>query len=290
MRLSELLSKKLLFVSGKGGVGKTTVSLALALAAAETGKKVILVEINSDEQVAHVLKRSPIGYQEVELLPRLWGINIKPQETFREYVLTQIKVKSLYRAVFGNKLVKNFIEGTPGLPDLMCVGKIATLLSRYDLVIVDAPATGHSIALLQIASIVTSAVKVGPLNTQAEKINKILHDPKQTMMTCVSLPEEMPITETIEMVSWLKNKLNVRVGPIFLNQTTQPPFSSAEWKQIQEVVPHSLKLQMKRGRQSKQYVDRLKRRLPKKTVIQLPFIYSSSFGLTEIEQIAQEIH
>ncbi|MBI2068399.1 MAG: ArsA family ATPase [Deltaproteobacteria bacterium] len=290
MRLSELLSKKLLVVSGKGGVGKTTVSLTLALMAAERGQKVLLAEMNSEEQVAHLLKRPAIGYQETELLPRLWGINIKPGEAFREYVLQQIRFERLFRAVFENHLVRHFVEGTPGLADLMSIGKISTLTSRYDLVIVDAPATGHTIALLQIASVVASAVRAGPLNTESAKIDQLLHDRKKTALLGVSLPEEMPVTETVEMSQWLMEKLKLELSLVFLNQHQVSLLTRDEWKQVASIPSSVLNRHHSAALQSEHYKKQLALSLPGTPVISIPFLFSAEFGLPEIETLAEEIN
>lgn len=284
-----LLSKKLIFVSGKGGVGKTTVSLALALLAAESGRKVLLAEIHSEEQVAHLLRCPPIGYQEVELLPRLWGLNIRPHEAFREYVIKQIRLKSLYQAIFENRLVRNFIDGTPGLPDLMSIGKIYSLLDSYDQIIVDAPSSGHSIALLQIPAIVASAVRFGPLWTHAQRINEILHDREKTAIAGVALPEEMPVTEAIEMGTWLEKKLDLDLGPLFLNQVVESPFKKNEWEMIKDLLPGAISHHWVRSRLSREYTSSLQENFSEEKVIPIPFLYSRQFGLTEVERISEEI-
>ncbi|MBI3541121.1 MAG: ArsA family ATPase, partial [Deltaproteobacteria bacterium] len=267
----DLLSHRLLIVSGKGGVGKTSVSLALGLLAAQQGKKTLIAEIDSEEQVAHLLERPPIGYKETELLPNLWGINIRPKKAFEEYVLMQIKFRSLYKAVFENRFVRHFVEATPGLADLMCIGKVYDLVTsdivkHYDLVIVDAPATGHSIALLEIASIVAGAVRIGPLKTEAEKINSLLHDPIQTQLMIVTLPEEMPVMEAIEMTKLLRSHLKLEVGALFLNQVQEEPFTAEEKEELigfkKEFGPqHDLwkviDLQIMRHELSEEYSKRL---------------------------------
>ncbi|MBI2980981.1 MAG: ArsA family ATPase [Deltaproteobacteria bacterium] len=289
MKSPALLSKRLIFVSGKGGVGKTTISLALALSAAESGRKVLLAEINSEEQIAHLLRRSPTGYHEVELLPRLWGINVNSHLAFKEYVLKQIRLKSLYQAVFENRWVRNFIDGTPGLPDLMSIGKIYALLDNYDQIIVDAPSSGQCLALLQIPSIVSSAVRIGPLSTHSQRIHSILHDRTMTAVVGVALPEEMPITETLEMSTWLKQKLDLNLGPIFLNQVVHSPFSRPEWERIKKGIPVSLAHHWSRSEMSRQYSGKLQENFADEKVVPIPFVYSREFGLTEVERISGEM-
>jgi anion-transporting ArsA/GET3 family ATPase len=283
----------LIVVSGKGGVGKTTMSLALALLAAERGKRVIISEIHSEEQVAHVLERPPVGYEETELLPNVWGVNILPKKAFEEYVLLQIKFRALYKAVFENRLVQNFIEATPGLSDMVTIGKVYALTRFYDLVIVDAPATGHGLALLEIPSIVSRATRMGPLKTDADKINALLHDASITQVVLVTLPEEMPVTEAIEMNASLDRRLGLPLGPFFLNQVESAVFTPAERKRLEQGTNTPalkvLKLLMARADLSAEYAARLEKEVSPRTVVRLPFVYSSHFGLTEIQTIAGEI-
>lgn len=291
--LDALLRRRLLFVSGKGGVGKTTVSVALGLAAAERGKKVIVAEIHSEEQVSHLLERPPVGYKETELvagLKGLWGINIDPKKSFEEYVLLQIKFRKLYKVVFENKYVRHFIDATPGLADLMSIGKVYALTNEYDLVIVDAPATGHGIALLEIASIVSSAVRVGPLRTEADKIEQLLHDDRRTQILLVTLPEEMPVTEVLEMNEILDKRLDVPLGAVFLNQFHGDPFTATEKKEMCKIskpgLARILEIQLTRGEFSKMYRERLKKGIPDRPIVPIPFCFTPHFGLSELQTVA----
>lgn len=292
-RLDNLLDRKLLIVSGKGGVGKTTLSLALALLASARGKKAIVAEIHSEDQVAHVLDRPPIGHRETELLPGVSGINIVPRKAFEEYVLMQIRFRTLYKAVFENKLVQNFVEATPGLSDMVSIGKVYALTNDYDLVIVDAPATGHGLALLEIPAIVSNATKIGPLKTDADLINHLLHDPKQTQVLLATLPEEMPVTEAIEMNRSLEKRLDLPLGPFFLNQVQDGAFTAAEKRKIEQAGDNAalkiLKLMIARADLSEKYAGRLDTEVKPRPVVRLPFIYSPQFGLDEIRSIASAI-
>lgn len=301
-RLERLLGRRLLIVSGKGGVGKTTVSLALGLLAAQRGKKVLVVEVNSEEQVSHLLQRPPIGYHETELvagLKGLWGINIDPRKCFEEYVLVQIKFRKLYKTIFENRYVRNFIDATPGLADLMCIGKIYDLAADYDLVIVDAPATGHGIALLEISSIVSRAVRVGPLRTQSEKIDLLLHDAAKTQIVLVTLPEEMPVTEAVEMSRSLEGRLQLPLGPVFLNQFHSGSFTGPEKKELRRWssskreersgLKKMTRLILAQTERSKEYEERLHEEVPNRPLVLLPFIFSPQFGLNEIQMMADAI-
>lgn len=290
---------KLLIVSGKGGVGKTTLSAALALSLAKQKKKVLLAEIQSQDQVAHLFGRSPFGPEETPLLPNLQAINISPKKAFEEYVLSQIKYRSLYTAVFENRFVRYFLDATPGLSELMSLGKIYSLVSRYDCVVVDAPATGHGVSLLQVPGIVASAVRVGPLKENAEKIAGLLQDPEQTLLCLVTLPEEMPIKETIEMASLSREKLKIPLGPVFINGVVDPLFSGKEeslfesWSDpISKKSPLYPLVAAARVRQKKaslvqEACEELKKELPRASFIRLPFLFSDSFGLKEIRELSR---
>lgn len=289
-RLEELLSRRLLIVSGKGGVGKTTIALALGLIAAQRGKKTIVAEVNSEEQLAHLLERPPLGYEETELLPGLWGINILPKKSFEEYVLLQIRLKTLYRAVFENRFVRHFIEATPGLSDLMCIGKVYSLTNRHDLVIVDAPATGHGVALLAIPSIVSRAIRVGPLKTEAEKVDLLLHDPQRTAVVLVTLPEEMPVMEAVELRTRLE-EMGLSLGPFFLNQVQESGFGRREKAELARhpALWERIEILIARSEMSEEYAGRLADAAGNRPIVPIPFVFSPGFGLAEVQTIAAEI-
>lgn len=293
--LADLFSRKLIMVTGKGGVGKTTVSLALALLAVEQGKRVLLAEINAEGQISQLLGKKETGYPEAERLPGLWGVNITPRKSFEEYVLMQIKFKVLYKAIFENKFVRYFLDATPGLADLMCIGKVYATVDHYDLVIVDAPATGHGISLLQIASVVSRAVKIGPLKTHSDKIDQLLHDPNRTRMILVTLPEEMPTAETLEMAAWLK-KNGIPLGLVILNQFRKSSLSGDESREFfslpDKESQSSLKamtLELARAELSSYHQDQLSRELKGVRRINLPFLYTTEFKLAEVQKIADSL-
>ena len=147
-----------MIVTGKGGVGKSTVALALGLRAAAEGKRTIVCEVSAQEHASRVFHRAEVGFHEVEMAENLWAISIDPDESMREYVLLQLKVKAMRDLLFRSRIFNYLAAATPGAQELVTIGKIWELAQpdrkvkrgrEYDLVIVDAPATGHGVGFLQ---------------------------------------------------------------------------------------------------------------------------------------------
>lgn len=302
MNLPPLFQQRLLLVSGKGGVGKTTLTATLGKLAASSGKKTLLVELSPSERIAELFGIPPIGYQEIELAPNLYGMNLDPESAFREYVLSQLDSPRLYKMVFENRFVRNFLEATPGLHILLQVGKIWSLVEErraYDLVIVDAPATGHGLAMLKVPQVVAEAVRVGPLKSKSEAIQRLFQDFEKTALLIVTLPEEMPVNEALEMKVQAESSVGVRVGPLFVNAVFPEVFAEEEFKGVEEKFEKSLKrerfakieqiLQNYQNRfcLQKFYLQKLKNGVGKHPMVILPYLFDSAFGLQSIEKLKE---
>src|SRR5688500_4131021 len=124
LAVPDLLDKRLVIVTGKGGVGKSTVALALALAAARSGKRTILCEVAAQEHLSKVFHRAEVGFHEVEMADNLWGISIDPDASMREYVLLQLKLKPMRDLLFRSRIFSSLAAATPGLKELVTIGKI----------------------------------------------------------------------------------------------------------------------------------------------------------------------
>ncbi len=222
-----LLDKRLVFVTGKGGVGKSTVALALALAAAERGQRTILCEVGAQEHLSHVFHRGQVGFHEVELRENLWTISIDPDESMREYVLLQLKVKPMRDLLFRSRIFNYLAAATPGLKELVTIGKIWELTlderkarggQRYDLVVVDAPATGHGVGFLQTPRTFANIARVGPIRHQAETLDSFIRNRKRTGIAVVALPEEMPVNETASLERGARRRGRRRGRPDLLQR------------------------------------------------------------------------
>ena len=232
--MKDLLDKRLVVVTGKGGVGKSTVALALGVRAAEQGRRTIVCEVASQERISHVFHRGNVGFAESELGPNLYGISIDPDEAMREYVLLSLKVRAMRDLLFRSKLFTYLAAATPGLKELVTIGKVWELALEerkvkggkpYDLVILDAPATGHGVGFLQTPRTFANVARVGPIATQAEALHRFITNHRKTGVAIVALPEEMPVNETAMLERDLTRTVGVGVDRIFLNGLYPERFS-----------------------------------------------------------------
>jgi anion-transporting ArsA/GET3 family ATPase len=215
--LDDLVAKRLVILSGKGGVGKSVVGMALAVAARRRGKRVVLVEVDAPFGAARILADEP----------GLVSVNLDPAEVMNEYVRQTVRVDLLARKVLDSPVYRRFFAAAPGLPDLMVLGKILVLVEAHarwsqkplhDIVIVDAPATGHGLAFLKVPLAASQAVPVGPVGKNARRILGLLRDPERTAVGIVAIPEEMAAVEAAELHRLATDEVGVAPRVLFLNQ------------------------------------------------------------------------
>src|SRR5262245_17396985 len=223
--MSALAHQRLLIVTGKGGVGKTTLAAALALGSARRGLKTLVCEVNTKERITHLLGRPEVGPEIGSLDGNLWSVALRPAEAMREYALMILKFESIYNAVFGNRLVGYFLRFIPSIQELVMLGKILFHLRekrsdgqyRFDRIVIDAPATGHAITFLSVPQVILDTVPPGPLAADATWMRDLLVDPKITGTVLVSLPEELPVNETLELHATLTQKVRLTTAATVLN-------------------------------------------------------------------------
>lgn len=299
-----LLEKRLLVVTGKGGAGKSTVCAALALAASRRGKRVLVCEVDAQESVAPMLGGAPSGSSIREVLPRLYTINVTPAEAMREYGLAILKFQTIYDAVFENRAVKYFLRIVPSLAELVMLGKILKESRAkedgrccWDLVIMDAPATGHAVQLLRVPAALVDTIPAGPLRRDAEWMRDLLVDPAWTSLSIVTLPEEMPVNEAIDFDSQVRSILGIPRGVLFVNAMPENRFTPVErdrldrWEQAPLPLgpaARAARLYGVRAEQAARYAERARTALDLPT-IDLPLLVERPWGFTAIERIAAAI-
>jgi hypothetical protein len=299
-----LLDHRLVIVTGKGGVGKSTVSAALALIAARAGKRVLVCEVNAQERVAPLLGAPLAGAAIREARPGLFTVNVTPHDAMREYGLMVLKFKTIYDAVFENRLVRYFVRVVPSLAELVMLGKILHESRaeergrpRWDLVVVDAPATGHAVQLLRVPSALVDTVPGGPLRSDAEWMQAMLVDHARTTLAIVTLPEEMPVNEAIELDAQVRSVLGIHRGALFVNAMPDGRFTAEESARLAELAdaPPPLgpaaragRLQAIRAEQAARYLERARAALDLPAAV-IPLLPIAEWGPDAVERVAAAI-
>jgi anion-transporting ArsA/GET3 family ATPase len=306
--VAELFDKRLVFVTGKGGVGKSTVALAVGVAAAARGKRSIVCEVGAQETASRMFKRAEVGFHEVEMAPNLWAISIDPDESLREYLLLQLRVRAMRDLLVRSRIFNYLAAATPGLKELVTIGKIWELAQldrrvrraeKYDLVVVDAPATGHGVGFLQTPRTFAGIARVGPVHKQAQELDRYIRDHDATGVAIVALPEEMPVNESESLERQLAGEVGVAVDRVYMNALYPERFDRSEAEGMERAQdsangPAGAAIgaalsQYRRARSQRAQLQRLRRRV-KAPVKALPFIFKPELGVPELERLAGALH
>jgi anion-transporting ArsA/GET3 family ATPase len=222
-----------LVIAGKGGVGKTTMAAAVARMAADAGKTVLIVELEGKSGITAAFgRRGDLGYEDEELWAgegdsgagRVRARRLTPDDALIEY-LEDHGLKRVSKRLARSGLLDVVATAIPGIRDVLVLGKVKQLelAEVSDLIVVDAPATGHAVTFLTSARGMVDAARGGPLRTQAQGVVELLSDPARCRVLLVTMPEELPVSETIETAYTLEDKAGVQLGPVIVNACDPEP-------------------------------------------------------------------
>jgi anion-transporting ArsA/GET3 family ATPase len=314
MLLDSLFSRRLVVLTGKGGVGKSVVGAALALAARERGKRVLLVEVGAPLEAGRLLGGRPSMGHETEALPGLFTVNLDPATVMDEYVRHVVRLEMFVRRILESPIYRRFFAAAPGLKELMVLGKIMVLDEArarfshkpvWDLIVVDAPATGHGLAFLKVPLAASAAVPVGPIGHNARRVLAMLRDPARTALVVVAVPEEMAVVEAVQFHRMAQEEIGLLPSALVLNGCHERRFSDEDEAEVLRLtaegadgelepgvaLPAALRAarrQIRRRRLTRFYQARLRRTLDV-PLVSLPFLFREALGLEDLRLLAGKL-
>jgi anion-transporting ArsA/GET3 family ATPase len=228
----DLLGRRLLFFTGKGGVGKSTVTAATAVLAAERGQRVLVVEVDAKGNLPDLFERGPVGFEPREVYPGVSAMAMRTEESLKEYLRLNLRVPVLGRLGPLARVLDFVATAAPGVKEILTVGKVCWEVREsiegradWDLVVVDAAPTGHIIGQLDAPRAIQELVSVGMVRSQTDWMVELLSDPKLTALNIVATPEEMPVNETLELVDRARADLRVPLGSVIVNRVLPELFT-----------------------------------------------------------------
>ncbi len=315
----DLFEKRLLIVTGKGGVGKSTVAAALAHLASRRGKNVLLVEMDTEDRLAALFETAPIGDRIVPVRENISAVDLSPRTVLEDFFRSHVKVKAIYGPILDSRLFNYFFEAAPALRELVCLGKLYKLVEdrswwsqkpKWDLVVFDAPATGHGLGLLNVPE-ASSHILLGGMKTSALKIRDMFRDPAITALNIVTIPEEMPVNEAVMLYQGARDDLRVPFGYLFLNSVFPERLTEGEAREIEALEPAALepaaraafgesgapaaaglraavRFERERAALSARYRKEVRDRIDL-PAIEVPYLFTDRFGFAEVERVASLI-
>jgi anion-transporting ArsA/GET3 family ATPase len=300
-------SARVLIVAGKGGVGKTTVTAAVARMASRLGLSTLIVEIEGKSGLGATFGHpDPLTYEEVVLLPAEGGRaevrarTLTPDDALVEYLIDH-GLKRVSKRLVSSGALDVVATAVPGLRDILVLGKVKSLerASAADLIVVDAPAAGHAVTFLTSARGLLDAFRVGPIRTQAQDVVSLLSDPKRCQVLLVTLPEETPVNEAVETAFKIEDRVGVSLTPLVVNGVYPAAEGLAELGPDragggglapEDAAALRAAAAFRLGRQALQaeQIGRLAEALPLPQ-LRLPYLFSAELGPGEVERLAEAL-
>jgi hypothetical protein len=299
-------TSNVVIVAGKGGVGKTTVTAALAVAAARAGQSVLIVEVEGKSGLASMFSAPILGYDDVTLDTNIRARFLTPDAALVDYLETH-GMKRISKRLVKSGALEVVATAVPGMKDILVLGKVKSIEESRDadLVIVDAPAAGHAITFLLSARGLLDAVRVGPVRKQAQDVVDLISDPKRCQVMLVTLPEETPVSEVIDTAFAIEDRAGVALGPVVINQCFAPlpvgvtadagaivrdAEASGRFVSAREAgdLAHAGAFRAERHELQHEQIERLRIALPLPQ-IELPFVFAPDITRAQVDLLAEAL-
>jgi anion-transporting ArsA/GET3 family ATPase len=307
--VTALVDRELLFVTGKGGVGKTSVAAALATFAARQGRRTLVCEVDAKGALADAFECSPLAFKARTIESDLWAMAMNTEDSLKEYLALQLRLPMLARIGPLARTLEFVANAAPGVKEILTVGKLAYEVRErhYDLVVVDAAASGHIISQLASPRAINELVHVGLVHDQTAWMVDILDDPARTGVLIVTTAEEMPVTETIELAGRLDEETGVHLAGVVVNRVLPELFGRGEQAVFERLrAPDALdglvatagegvtavldaaELAVQLRRTRAEHLATLQAAMPDDIpVVYVPELFSRSFGLRLVTRLAE---
>ncbi len=297
-------ASRVVVVAGKGGVGKTTVTAALAVMAARVGMSVLVVEVEGKSGLASAFGRPELGYDEIELHPGVRARFLTPDQALVEY-LEDHGLSRVSRRLARSGALEVVATAVPGMKDILLLGKVKQLEQEglADLVVIDAPAAGHAVSFLLSPQGLLDAVHGGPIRKQAAEVVDMLRDPARCRVLLVTVPEETPVNELVETAYAIEDRAGVSLGPVVVNgcyPALDIPTTADEVRGLAgaldvfvsdreaDDLAGAARFRANRGAIQAAQIERLADRLPLPQ-IHLPFLFTADLRTAGVELLADEL-
>jgi Mrp family chromosome partitioning ATPase len=299
-------TSRVVIVAGKGGVGKTTVTGALAVTAARAGRSVLVVEVEGKSGLPAMFGAPPLGYEQIQLDERVRARFLTPDAALVDYLVSH-GMKRISKRLVSSGALEVVATAVPGMKEILVLGKVKSLEESRaaDLLIVDAPAAGHAITFLLSARGLLDAVQVGPVRKQAQDVIGLLSDPARCQVLLVTLPEETPVSEAIDTAFAIEDRVGVALGPIVINQCfgALPDDVSVDPNDIlrdaeacrrfvsdreARDLARAAAFRQERHRLQHEQIERLAKRLPLPQ-IELPFVFTPDITRPQLDVLADAL-
>ena len=296
-----------IIVAGKGGVGKTAVTAAMAVAASSIGLRTLVVEVEGKSGLPSMFGSEDFTYEQIELLPAEHGggvvaRTVTPDDALLDY-LREHGMQRISNRLVASGALDLVATAVPGIRDILVLGKIKQLerSGEYDLILLDAHAAGHAISFLRSATGLADAVRVGPINSQAREVLGLLNDPERSRVVLVTLPEETPVNELIETAYSLEDQVGVALGPVVVNGVfpelpglDQDPETAAQEAGVKllageaDLLRSAAEFRLQRTALQRTQLDRMADQLPLPQ-LELPYLFTSQLGRDDLDRLAEAL-